>query len=406
MPKRRVKSHAISGKYFVWNIYQRSNGVYYADGRSNDFPLGRHSLAARDFETAKKAVHDLDLSIAIEQGIAPRELAPLQGAGLLSVAAGIEMYLTHLTRPLSAGGIRKSSVRRYKIAFRNFNTFVESQGVKSWGAVTNDLIRRYDEELNKNYAEKTKYLILTTIKSCVRWLIQERRLPEDRQIRYRLRPPVSTETYCWSEAEVAAMLAHCDSDARRWLRDVILGLAHTGMRISELVGLRWSDVDLDAKVISLTDESRRPGRHRGKAARTTKSGRGRSIPIQQELLTRLQAIPRVGNDAVFRGVSGQPLTPKKVRDQFIREVITPLASRFPATPDGGRGFADGRLHSFRHFFCSRCANQGVSEPVLMAWLGHRDRSMTAHYYHLKDDESRRQIDRLSPLAVGNGAHGE
>ncbi|SFJ27791.1 RNA 3'-terminal phosphate cyclase [Planctomicrobium piriforme] len=60
-----------------------------------------------------------------------------------------------------------------------------------------------------------------------------------------------------------------------------------------------------------------------------------------------------------------------------------------------RGFIDGRLHSFRHYFCSTCANAGVKERVLMNWLGHRNSKMVHRYYHLHDDESRRQMKQVS-----------
>jgi integrase len=74
-------------------------------------------------------------------------------------------------------------------------------------------------------------------------------------------------------------------------------------------------------------------------------------------------------------------------------VLTPLAERFP-TRAGGTGFIDGRLHSFRHFFCSLSANSGVPEQVLMTWLGHRDSKMVRHYYHLHPEEAQRQMARI------------
>jgi integrase len=60
--------------------------------------------------------------------------------------------------------------------------------------------------------------------------------------------------------------------------------------------------------------------------------------------------------------------------------------------------ASGRLHSFRHYFCSRYANSGVPEQVVMAWLGHADSKMVRHYYHLHDDEAQRQMKRLQFLS--------
>jgi integrase len=104
---------------------------------------------------------------------------------------------------------------------------------------------------------------------------------------------------------------------------------------------------------------------------------------------------------VFHGPRGGRLKPDTLRQVLIREVLTQLRARFPP-PGGQAGFADGRLHSFRHFFCSACANNGVPEQVVMAWLGHRDSTMVRHYYHLHDEEAQRQMGRLKFLGEAGG----
>ena len=73
-------------------------------------------------------------------------------------------------------------------------------------------------------------------------------------------------------------------------------------------------------------------------------------------------------------------------------------TNFP-TPEGEIGFADGRLHSFRHYFCSYCANAGTPERVVMAWLGQQSSRMVQHYYHLHDEEAQRQMKRLNFISA-------
>jgi integrase len=58
---------------------------------------------------------------------------------------------------------------------------------------------------------------------------------------------------------------------------------------------------------------------------------------------------------------------------------------------------NSRLHSFRHYFASICATSGVPERVAMEWLGHQDSEMVQHDFHLHDEESRWQMERLNPL---------
>ncbi|QDT65201.1 tyrosine-type recombinase/integrase [Calycomorphotria hydatis] len=76
------------------------------------------------------------------------------------------------------------------------------------------------------------------------------------------------------------------------------------------------------------------------------------------------------------------------RQILVRDVLEPLAGEFPSENDE-LGFNHGRLHSFRHYFCSMCANSGVPEQVLKPWMGHQSSRMIRRYYCLHDEESRR-----------------
>jgi hypothetical protein len=144
--------------------------------------------------------------------------------------------------------------------------------------------------------------------------------------------------------------------------------------------------------------STRGRRQAGRRQRTLKSKRGRSFPIHQELLPTLRQLPRHADGYVFHGPRGGQIKPDTLRNILIKEVLKPLAERFP-TAAGEAGFVSGRLHSFRHFFCSLSANSGVPERVVMDWLGHADAAMVRRYYHLNAEESRRQMDPVSIQSV-------
>ena len=117
----------------------------------------------------------------------------------------------------------------------------------------------------------------------------------------------------------------------------------------------------------------------------------------------LKTIPR-RDGYVFHGPRGGRLKPDTVRRILVREVIKPLAKKCP-TPEGEKGFTDGRLHSFRHYFCSTCANNGVPERMIMDWLGHADSEMIRHYYHLHDEEAQRRMNQLDFLGGTGGRSG-
>ncbi len=118
----------------------------------------------------------------------------------------------------------------------------------------------------------------------------------------------------------------------------------------------------------------------------------------------LQAMSRGRDGYVFHWPRGGRLKPDTVRNMLIRDVLEPLKERFPAQPNG-QGFSDGRLHSFRHFFCSLCSNCGVPEGSVMKWLGDTDAAMVRRYCHLDHDEARRLMSKVSVsgtnVGVGN-----
>ncbi len=134
--------------------------------------------------------------------------------------------------------------------------------------------------------------------------------------------------------------------------------------------------------------------------REVKGRCGRSFPLHPDVAEVLLSRQRQG-PYVFYGSRGGRLKPDTVQRAFIKEVIEPLQDRFPL-PSGQRGFKDGRLHSFRHAFCSRCANENVPERMVMDWLGHKDSAMIRHYYHLHDEESRRRMGQLDFLGTTGG----
>jgi len=189
-----------------------------------------------------------------------------------------------------------------------------------------------------------------------------------------VKKPSGTDTYWYKPAEVDAIVNYCGQHAGLvWLGNVVTALASTGVRISELAALRWSDVDSDLHVLQIVDERHRR-RRAGGEVRTTKTGQSRGFPIHVDLRRVLDSLTQSADGRIFHGPLG------------------------------------GRLHSFRHFFCSRYAQSGVPEQVVVSWLGHSSSQMVRHCFHLHDEESQRQMQRISfrgdaggAVAAGNGS---
>lgn len=397
MPAKRKKER-INSQYFTWLLGQR-NGVWIADGRSsNPTDAGRHSLGTKDRQEALQQLVRLDAVRAVALGLAPQSVLATGPDDLLLLEEGHDLYLKYVRRPPVLGGATVKTSQRYHAVLQKFVRYAQGEGVRHWQAVSKNLVEGYGAWLDDNgYNPATEYLELTTIKQVIKWLVNEKKIPASCLFSLPLRKPQGTTTYCYKLEEVQAMIGHCLSQNELvWLGELVIALATTGLRISELADLRWSDLDLEAKMIHLTDTRFHASKTKRKTARTLKSHRDRSLPIYPQLLHMLLAMRHHADGHVFHGPLGGRLKPDTVRNVLIRDVLTPLANQFPPAPRE-KGFRDGRLHSFRHYFCSMSTNSGVAEQVLMTWLGHRDSKMVRHYYHLHQDEAQRQMAKINFL---------
>jgi len=162
--------------------------------------------------------------------------------------------------------------------------------------------------------------------------------------------------------------------------------------------MRWRDVDLEANILRLTDE--RASKHRQKVgcARLLKGKSSRSVPLHADFRRVLEQMPRHADGLAFHGPQGGRLKPDTVRIILIREVIKPLADKFPTAP-GEVGFEHGRLHSFRHYFVSEAFRRGATEPWIMEWVGHKESQIVARCRHLRDDDGQREMARLDLLST-------
>ena len=398
MPRKPTKER-VAGRFFTWLVGTR-NGVYYADGRTNPEDVGRHSLGTRDRDDALERLRHLDVVKAVEKKLADPSVLDTDTRSSLPFDLGQKRYLDYVSRPPVQGGATASSVKRYTAVLDKFVAFARRKGLRDWKEVTKETLSRYGRWLEEeDYGDATQYLELTTLKQVLKWMVGEKLLPTSNLVALKLKKSQGTSTYCYSHAQVQAIVAFCAArDRLRWLGRVVVALATTGLRIGELAALRWQDVDLERGVLHLRDTTRQVRRSTRHEARTTKSHRDRSLPVANELRGVLAQLPHSQDGRVFHGPHGGKIKPDTVRNVLRREVLAPLAKSFPAQ-GSDPGIVAGRLHSLRHFFCSVSADNDVPEQMLMSWLGHRDSKMIRRYYHLRQEESRKHMDRIAFLGT-------
>jgi integrase len=182
------------------------------------------------------------------------------------------------------------------------------------------------------------------------------------------RSPESTEVRFLDEAELEALLRAVPRDVLGGVeRALYLTAAMTGLRMGELLGLRWEDIDWSARRVRV-----RQAFVRGEFT-TPKSARGsRSVPLAARVAAELDALSKRTDygadiDLVFgHPLLGKPLDRSKVLKRFKAALLV-------------AGVRDVRFHDLRHTFGTRMAAAGVPMRTLQEWLGHRDFATTLIY---------------------------
>jgi integrase len=179
-----------------------------------------------------------------------------------------------------------------------------------------------------------------------------------------------------TKAELKALIDHAPG---RW-RPLIVTAIFTGMRISELRGLVWSNVDLGKGVIHV--RQRADAWHKIGAPKS-KAGK-RDIPLAPLVVNTLREwklrCPKGELDLVFPNSVGKPCTVPNLRDR----VLGPLQAAVGISPAYQPKYG---WHSLRHAAASLFIEQlGWSPKRLQAVMGHASITMTYdHYGHLFED---------------------
>lgn len=403
---KQKSSQTIRCTFFTWKVFRRGT-VYYADGRSSTNNLGKHSLNTKSEEEAIQNLYRLDQAKAREAGLISKEPVALTTAEIMepvSMHDGWMKYLDHCDRPAVMGGVSRDTLKRYRAVRDKHLRFCDERIIGNWAQFDSQQAEKYGCWLDsQKYASRSIRMEITLVVSVVKWLIDHELLDANCRIRISLTKPTGTDTYCYTRRETARLLEHCKGSALgRWIRPILIALATTGMRIGELIALRWSDIDLPSESIRIADERFSRRREVKGRVRTTKGKRSRTVPLSPQLKDVLVTLERHADGLVFHGVNGVRLRDKRVLDVFKQKIREPLKAEFPGV-EGEVGFEYGTIHSFRHFFVSEAFRQGATEAEIMDWVGHRSSEMVHHYRHLRPDDSQRRMHSINFIEDDTGS---
>jgi integrase len=172
--------------------------------------------------------------------------------------------------------------------------------------------------------------------------------------------------------------------APEWRTFIVVALK-TGLRVGELLALKWEDIDLVAGQLVV-----RRTLWRGQEG-PPKGGRNRKVPLSDEAITVLKAHRHLKGPYVFCEADGRRLTHSRVKD------VVPSTCR--------KAQLAKRLttHGLRHTFASHLVMRGVLLMAVKELLGHESIEMTLRYSHLSPDVKRDAVKLLdAPAAGSNG----
>ena len=155
--------------------------------------------------------------------------------------------------------------------------------------------------------------------------------------------------------EEEALLSACQASGAYYLESFVVLAIETGMRFSEIAGVRREHVSMTNGTIYLPD---------------TKNGHSRTVPLSSRALGATQALPVSIDGRLF------PVKLGSIRTAFL------IALQKAKTASGGALLHGLRFHDLRHEAVSRLFEKGLNPIEVGMVSGHRTLSMLQRYTHL------------------------
>jgi site-specific recombinase XerD len=160
-----------------------------------------------------------------------------------------------------------------------------------------------------------------------------------------------------NKQEVSTFLSHARRNPRHYA--IVATLYSSGLRISELVNLKISDIDSNNMLLHV---------------RQGKGGKDRKVQLSTDLLTILRDYYRSclikPKEWLFPGRNGERLHPCTIQ-RLIPYLTEKTGIKKRITP-----------HSFRHSFATHLLEDGTDLRTIQALLGHADIHTTEKYLHI------------------------
>lgn len=260
----------------------------------------------------------------------------------------LERYQREVS-PLKRGSVQEIQridvLRRHDLAYR---TMI--------GLSQQDIASFRDERL-QSVAPSTTVRELAILSHALEVAIRDWGLPLSKNVVKLVRRPVirNERSRRLTGTEEQRLLNGCDGGQTPYLKTLLILAIETGMRRGEILGLRWSDISHNRRVITLT---------------MTKNGSSREVPLSQrafDALTEWKGCAPVDQSMVF------PMTPGALEQAWRRLLMR-------------AGIKSLRFHDLRHEGVSRLFERGLNIIEVSSISGHKELRMLKRYTHLSADD--------------------
>ncbi len=220
---------------------------------------------------------------------------------------------------------------------------------------------------------------LATLRRFYRWALREGMIDRDPTMRLvgAKAPPRFPKAL--TEEQVEALLAAPDpgSDLGQRDRAMLELLYATGLRVTELVGLRLIEVSLNDGLVRVTGKGQKE----------------RVVPVGEEARLWLQRYVGQGRPALLKGRSADALFVTRQGRSMSRQMFWKLIRRYALQADIRAPLSP---HGLRHAFATHLLNHGADLRVVQMLLGHADISTTQIYTHVARERLQALHERHHP----------
>lgn len=283
----------------------------------------------------------------------------------LSLEALLDRYLDSLRYNRARADL---TVTNYAGDLRQLLSFLEGQGVTNLEEVDSLLLRAFARDLGAlGLSPRTLARKMSALRGLFAFAVDNNLRPDNPALALRTPRLPSRLPRALSRSGVDAMIKEAEQGPKGWRNGAFIELMYScGLRVAELVSMRWEDVDMEHRWVKT----------RGKGEKD------RLIPFGGWAHRALRRQNPKAEGWVFPGRGGQPVTTRTVT-RVVEEAA--LAA----------GLGEQSPHTLRHSFATHLLEGGASLKVVQELLGHSSLLTTQNYLKVSPEHLRRSyLDAL------------